>query len=64
MKELFNIPDYDTFYEGFNEGGSSGMNECHIFRFEGIPSDPRVGGRENIKMHYKEDVRALGYLPR
>ena len=64
VDELTALPDYDYLFAEFNDGDISGTNELHLLRIEGLAVDDRNGGAPGLLVHYKEDLRDVGYQPR
>jgi hypothetical protein len=55
---LIGLPNYTKFFEGVNENNIKGIQKAHEFR---ISADKNGQG---IKLHYKELVTDIGWLPR
>ncbi len=61
---MFGIPDYDEAFTDFMsaEADITGTDDLRVLRIEGVKA--KGAQPENIKLHYKVDVRMDGYLPR
>ncbi len=55
---LIGIPNYSKFFEGANANEINGLQKAHEFRI----SSSKDG--QGVKLHYKELVTDVGWLPR
>ena len=64
VEEIVNVPDYDNLFSDFNDGNITGTSDLHLLRIEGLAVDERHDGAPGLLVHYKEDLRDLGYQPK
>ncbi len=55
---IIGLPNYDKFFKGINDKNIKGLHKAHEFR---IVADANGQG---VRLHYKELVTDIGWLPR
>jgi hypothetical protein len=62
--QLLGVPDYDDVFTGVNPDGLEGISLPLTFRIGSCERDCSGAKKHCATLHYKDDYRVQGYLPR